>query len=220
VTSDELDQTERGRILQVVRGELSFPRVGRVVTVWPHTGAEDRPSNHEVDVAIPPGEPVQEPRRVPILQPTGGAAYVPREGDLVLVGYLRGSGDRPIVLGSVYGDADADRAPLASESDIRATRGSLYTELAGDGSYARIAKKPDDLEAPTATVEIDAQGTITLDTDGDVTVSAGGDVVIDEGGEAAPVAKQNHTHPYDWTDGGGSGDTGTPNESGTATEIE
>jgi hypothetical protein len=220
VTSDALDQTERGRILQIVRGELSFPRVGRVVTVWPHTGDESVPSNHEVDVAIPPGEPVKEPRRVPIMQPTGGAASLPREGDLVLVGYLQGQGERPVVLGAVYGDADRDRAPRANGGDIRATRGSLYTELAGDGSYARIAKKPDDLEAPTATVEIDAQGTITLDTDGDVTVSAGGDVVIDEGGEAAPVAKQNHTHPYGWTDSGGSGDTGTPNESGTETEIE
>ena len=157
MTSDELDLTERGRILQIVRGELSFPRVGRVVTVWPHTGDESVPSNHEVDVAIPPGEPVQEPRRVPILQPTGGAAYVPREGDLVLVGYLRGSGDRPIVLGSVYGDADQDRAPTAGEADVRLRRDNTTIEItstdAGD-DVVRVTRQPEDANVPDMGLEL------------------------------------------------------------------
>lgn len=162
MTSDEIETTERGRILNVVRGELSFLRRGRVVTVWPHTGSESIPSNHEVDVAIPPGEPVQEPRRVPVLQPTGGAAFVPQEGDMVLVGYLQGSGERPVVLGGVYGDADDDRAPVASKGDIRLTRGDLAVELAGDGSSARLALRPDGTTEPDVVVEVDSSGTIRL----------------------------------------------------------
>lgn len=183
MTSDELDMTERGRILQVVRDELSFPQVGRVITVWPHTGDEERPSNHEVDVAIPPGEPVQEPRRVPIQQPVGGAAYVPRVGDLVLVGYLRGNGDRPIVLGSVYADADRDRAPLAETGDVRVKRGSTYCEVAGDGSWVRMARKPGDLEPPTAKVEIDANGDVRIESDGDILLNG--------------IPWDTHGHPYD-----------------------
>jgi hypothetical protein len=157
VTSDALDQTERGRILQIVRGELSFPRVGRVVTVWPHTGDESVPSNHEVDVAIPPGEPVQEPRRVPIMQPTGGAAYLPREGDLVLVGYLQGQGERPVVLGAVYGDADQDRAPTAGEGDVRLRRDNTTVEItstdAGD-DIVRVTRQPEDADTPDMGLEL------------------------------------------------------------------
>jgi len=218
VTTEDIDDSERGRILQVVRSELSMLRIGRVTTVWTHTTETDQ-SNHEVDVAIPPGESMQEPDRVPIMQSTSGAAYVPREGDLVLVGYLQGSGERPVVLGAVYGDADADRAPLADEGDVRIHRGQLYSELAGDGSVARIAKKPGDQDTPTARVEIDDTGSVTVETDGDITISANGDVVIDEGGEAKSVATADHTHDYSWTDAGGSGITGPPSET-TSTEIE
>lgn len=157
MTSDEIETTERGRILNVVRGELSFLRRGRVVTVWPHTGNESVPSNHEVDVAIPPGEPVQEPRRVPVLQPTGGAAFVPREGDMVLVGYLQGSGERPVVLGAVYGDADDDRAPTASAGDIRLRRKGATIEIAsidaGD-DVVRVTRQPEGSDTPDMGLEL------------------------------------------------------------------
>jgi hypothetical protein len=144
VTTEDIDDTERGRILQVVRSELSLLRTGRVTTVWTHTSGADQ-SNHEVDVAIPPGESMQEPDRVPVMQPTTGAAYVPQEGDLVLVGYLQGSGKRPVVLGAVYDDADSDRAPLAGEGDVRLRRRDATIEIvttdAGD-DVVRVTRQP------------------------------------------------------------------------------
>lgn len=161
MTTDDLELTERGRILKLVRGELSFPRVGRVRTVWTHTDPADS-SNHEVDVAIPPGEPLEEPRRIPVLQPATGGVYVPKEGDLVRVSYLDGDGDRPIVDGVVYGDADEDRAPLAEEGDIRLFRGDFGVELAGDGTHARLTQRTDGASDPDLVVEIDDTGTIRL----------------------------------------------------------
>lgn len=161
MTTDDLELTERGRILKLVRGELSFPRVGRVRTVWTHTDPADS-SNHEVDVAIPPGEPLEEPRRIPVLQPATDGVYVPKQGDLVRVSYLDGDGDRPIVDGVVYGDADEDRAPLAEEGDIRLFRGDFGVELAGDGSFARLTKRSDGNADPDLVVEIDDSGTIRL----------------------------------------------------------
>lgn len=215
--TDKLDPNELGRLLRELDEFVSPPRHGRVVNVWTHDSETDQ-SNHEVDVAVPPGGEVdQQHRRIPVKQPISGAAFVPQEDDLVLVVYR--NSDEPVALGAVYGDADADRAPLATEGDIRIRRGDLYTELAGDGSHARIARKPGDLEAPTAEVAIDDQGNVTIQTDGNITVSAGGDVVIDEGGEAKSVATEDHTHDYSWTDAGGSGTTGPPSET-TSTEIE
>ena len=222
MTGDAVEPTERGRIQALIDNAIALPRIGRVTAVRTHTDTSDT-SNHEVDVAVPPGDPVQEFRTVPILQPTGASVALPQEGDLVRVNFLDGDGDRPIVDGVVYADADRDRAPLADAGDVRVSRGDLYAELAGDGSVARLAKKPGDLDTPTATVSIDAQGAVTIKTDGDITVSAGGDVVIDEGGTAAPVAVQGHDHDFSGTTSDGasfSGTTTQPNQSGTNAEIE
>lgn len=223
--SDELEDTERSRILDLVRGEFDFPVVGEVTAVHPHTGNEDKPSNHEVDVAVPPGpNPTEAYDRRPVVVPTSGVVATPEKGDLVVLIFPKRSG-KPYVLGTVYGDKPDDRAPKAEKDTVRVTRGDLYLELAGDGSAGRIAKKPDDTKTPTAKVEIDDTGAVSIETDGDITVSAGGDVVIDEGGSAQKVAKQNHTHDFDYNGGGKnsstlSGSTNTPNESGTKTEIE
>lgn len=58
---------------------------------------------------------------------------------------------------------------------------------------------------------------IFLESSGDVDVKASGDIRVGEGGEK--VAKQSHTHPISWTDAGGSGNSGSPNENGTETTI-
>ena len=155
--TDILDENERGRILQLVQNNLSFPRIGEVQKVWTHSEAGDN-SNHEVNVAIPPGgEPFQEHRRVPILQPTSGVAYVPEVGDLVRVSYLAGNGDRPVVDGAVYGDADADRAPLADEGDVRLHRKGATIEVvttdAGD-DVVRVVRQPTDGQAPDMGLEL------------------------------------------------------------------
>jgi len=223
--SDELEPTERSRIRDLIAEQVKQPTIGEVQEVFPHTGNESRPSNHEVTVSVPPGpNPTETYQRRPVVTPTSGTVATPRKGDLVLLQFPKRS-DKPFVTGVVYGDQDDNRAPKGKKDTVRVTRGQLYTEIAGDGSIARIAKKPDDTKEPTAKVEIDDQGNVSIETDGDITVSAGGDVVIDEGGSAKPVARQDHTHDFTY-DGGGknssslSGSTNTPNESGTSTEIE
>lgn len=183
-SADDLDPNQRGAMLRLIREELAPPRVGRVAKVWTHDAQDDN-SNHEVNVAIPPGGDVdEEHRRVPIMQPTSGAAYVPSVGDMVLVTYLDGAD--PIVLGAVYGDADDDRAPIAGAGDARLRRGSLYVEAAGDGSSARIAKKSADDATPDLVIEVTDAGEIRLgDPDGDLQpVAREGDpveVTLDDG---------------------------------------
>ena len=177
--TDKLDPNERGETLRRISDASSPPRVGRVAAVRAHTGEESPPSNHEADVAVPPGSNVdQQHRDLPILQPVAGAAFVPRVGDLVMVAYR--NGDDPYVEGAVYGDAEEDRAPVAAEGDIRLTRGDLVVELAGDGSAARLALQPTDGESPTARVELTADGITRLaDENGNgIEVTNDGDVHI------------------------------------------
>jgi hypothetical protein len=218
--TDEFERTERSRILQLVRDEFQFPVVGEVQQTHPNNPSAARPSNHDATVSVPPGpDPIETYRRRPVAVPTSGVVAPPQVGDLVLLVFPRRA-DRPVVVGTVYGDED--RAPLGDTDDVRVNRGELYAELAGDGSSARLSKRPGDLDAPTARVEIDDQGDVTISTDGDINVSAGGDVVIDEGGTAAPVATDAHTHSVSGTtsDGASFSDTTTGPSDTTDAEIE
>lgn len=210
------EPTDLAYLRSLVREAVRPPEIGRVTSVRARD-SQEAISNHEATVSLLRRE--QALQDVPLVQPTTGAALVPQEGDLVLVAWAGPEADQPLVVGHLYGDADPDRAPLAAAGDVRLRRGDLYAELAGDGTHARLAKKPGDQDAPTAEVSIDDQGAVTIATDGDITVSAGGDVVIDEGGTAQPVATADHTHDYDWTDAGGSGTTSGPSDT-TSTELE
>lgn len=215
------EPTDLDYIRGIVRETVRPPEIGRVTAVRERAASSDV-SNHEADVSLLRRD--QTVRDAAILQPATGATLVPQPDELVLVAFAGAEADRAVVLGHLYGDADADRAPLATAGDVRIRRGDLYTELASDGSSARIARKPGDRDTPTARVEIDDTGAVTIETDGDITVSAGGDVLINEGGTAAPVATESHTHSFEYI--GGGKDSGTLNGTTTGpsdtteTEIE
>lgn len=219
----EFDRTQAQWIENKIEDVVTFPQLGEVVGVTEHTSANDK-SNHEVDVILRDEE--KERRNVPVMSPASGDAYVPQAGDAVVIIFLDGDGEAPVVVGNIY-DIES-RAPLGREGIKRRKRGSLYTEIHEDGDWARIAKKSSDDGTPTSKVEIDDSGNTTklnIETDGDITISADGDVLIDEGGTAQPVAVQGHDHDFTY-DGGGdnsstlSGTTNTPNQNGTETEIE
>jgi hypothetical protein len=179
--TEQLEDTERARILSIVREEISLPKRGEVTAVYTHDDPDDA-SNHEVDVQIPPGpRPLREHRRVPVGVPADGAVAVPREGDHVLVQYEAGDGDRPLVTTVFYGDADEDRAPLGDEGDVRVRRGNVEADLAGDGSYGRLALTPDDGGSPDLVVEVDSDGTVRLgDPEGTLRpIARDGDAVED-----------------------------------------
>lgn len=160
--TEELEDTERARILSIVRDEINLPQIGEVTAVTTHSSSDDA-SNHEVDVQIPPGNnPIREHNRVPVGVPAGGTVAVPEQGDLVLVQYQAGDGERPLVTNVFYGDAADDRAPVGDVGDVRARRGDLEVDLAGDGSYARLAKTPTDGGTPDVVVEVASDGTIRL----------------------------------------------------------
>ncbi|OYR94038.1 hypothetical protein DJ71_02325 [Halorubrum sp. E3] len=154
--TDQLDPNRRGDTLRRISDASSPPRVGRVVAVRAHTGSESPPSNHEADVAVPPGGEVdQQHREIPVRQPGAGMAVVPREGDLVLVGYR--NGDDPYVDGAIYGDADDDRAPVASAGDIRLRRKGATIEIASTDAgddVVRVTRQPDDADAPDMGLEL------------------------------------------------------------------
>jgi hypothetical protein len=149
-------------IRRVVLEELARNRgslLGVVTTVYPHE-AEDDDNNYEANVQLKHEE--LELRRVPIAIGHVGVAAPPRAGDLVLVQFLNGDSNQPLVTGRFY-HAD-ERPPLHLEDEIllehRVTDDTLnHLRFAADGSIflQRDVTKPEDNSEARATIKIDGE---------------------------------------------------------------
>lgn len=222
----KFDKTESAHVERKIKEEVQELQFGKVVKVFEHTATDDD-SNFEVNVILRDED--KERRRLPIMTARKGEIAPPETGDNVIVGFLDGEGEAPIVLGNLY-DIE-NRPPLGRAGMYRLKRGSLYLEAHEDGDWARLSKKSADDGTPTTKVEIDDSGAnpvVNIETDGDINISAGGDVVIDEGGTAKKVLTEDAVFEYEQRvdTGDGSGGTTTQttttvsNNETTETEIE
>lgn len=172
----QFDRTEAGYMEQRIKDLLRMPQVGEIVKVREHT-AEDDDTNFECDVLIR-GED-QQRRGALLATPGRDALYVPREGDIVLVNFLDGNGESPVVTNVLY--TNEKRPPLGTEGTIRQKRGNLYYEADPDGNWMRLSQKSNDDDSGSdanARVEIDDSGanpTINIETNGaDININVSG----------------------------------------------
>lgn len=204
---------------------------GRVSKVWDKTSDAIDEGNIEVNVLT--RSQSNELRRVPLTHfDHSGHVSVPQEGDPIVLDYTSGRDRTAVAVASTHNEQDAHRAPNALAGHWRhewpGDTDNVYLEAEqADGSdgmpdLVRMGIKPGGLETATTEVAVDNSGSspkIRIETDGDIELNADGDILINTAAGAEPVAKQNHTHAYSWTDSGGSGNTDTPNEEPTETQI-
>lgn len=164
--SDELEDTDRSRIRKLIRDAVQQPTIGEVQEVFAHTGSEDRPSNHDVTVSVPPGPNATETyERRPVVVSTSGAVSTPEVGDLVLLIFPARSDD-PFVIGTVYGDQEEDRAPIAGPTDRRISRSGASVEVIqtdSDETVIRVVDRAANEDTISTGVEINTDtGDIVL----------------------------------------------------------
>jgi hypothetical protein len=162
-------------IRRVVLEELARNRgslLGVVTTVYPHE-AEDDDNNYEANVQLKHED--LELRRVPIAIGHVGVAAPPRAGDLVLVQFLNGDSNQPLVTGRFY-HAD-ERPPLHKEDEIlfeqRVPDGTLnHLRFAADGSIflQREVTKPEDNSEAKTSVKVEAEGNVEVKVGEKITV--------------------------------------------------
>ena len=163
-------------IRRVVLEELARNRgslLGVVTTVYPHE-AEDDENNYEANVRLKHED--LELRRVPIAVGHVGVAAPPRVGDLVLVQFLNGDSNQPLVTGRFY--HAGDRPPLHKEDEIlfeqRVSDDTLnHLRFAADGSIflQRDVTKPEDNSEAKASIKIDGSS-------GDIEIKSADTIVI------------------------------------------
>jgi hypothetical protein len=162
-------------IRRVVLEELARNRgslLGVVTTVYPHE-AEDDENNYEANVRLKHED--LELRRVPIAVGHVGVAAPPRTGDLVLVQFLNGDSNQPLVTGRFY-HAD-ERPPLHREDEIlfeqRVPDGTLnHLRFAADGSIflQRAVTKPEDNSEAKTSIKVEAEGNVEVRVGEKITV--------------------------------------------------
>lgn len=173
-------------IQRVVQEELARQRtalLGVVTAIFAHE-AEDDENNYEVDVRLKHEDLVL--RKVPMAVSYMGMAVPPREGDLVLVHFLDGDLNQPVIGGRFY---HADERPPLHKADEILFEQRLpddkfnHLRLAGDGSIIiqRDVTNREDNSAAKAGIKIDPDGNIEIKT-GDklvIAIQEDGNITID-----------------------------------------
>lgn len=192
----ELYDTLQKLIRQELRGRR-LAELGQVQTVYPSD-----PGNYDVDVVLHATDLVL--RHVPVLTPRKGHASLPEVGDLVLLQFMGGDINRPVVVGTLYnGD---DRPPENAENgwvlqlpsgpddkasglriEVRQSSPIGFTvSLKGDKFELRVQDDDPVARLTVAGTElaIDGSGGVKLKGAGDVAIEASGELKLKAGGNA------------------------------------
>jgi phage baseplate assembly protein gpV len=192
---------------KLVRHELRmrrFAEMGQVQAVYPSD-----PGNYDADVVLHATDLVL--RHVPVLTPRKGLASLPEVGDLVLVQFMGGDINRPVVIGTLYnGD---DRPPENKENDwvlqlpagpddkesglrveVRQSDPRGFTVSLKGKKFELLVQDDDPVATLTvadAKLTIDGSGKVQLEGPGDVEIKAGGKLKLEAGGDAEITAGGN-----------------------------
>jgi hypothetical protein len=164
-------------IRRLVREELAQQRpsrLGVVTAVFPHE-SEDDEANYEANVRLKHED--LELRRVPMTVGCIGFAAPPRAGDLVLVHFVQGDLNLPLIIGRLY-HAD-ERVPLHLEDELllehRLPDGTLnHLRFAADGAIylQRKVTAPEDNSEALTSIRIEGAS-------GDVEIRTGDSLVLE-----------------------------------------
>ncbi|MRX51180.1 Rhs element Vgr protein [Paracoccus sp. S-4012] len=181
---------------QIIREELRalrLPELAVVQEIHPHADEGDD-DNHACTVRLRDTGLVM--ARVPVMVHRKGAAAIPDVGDLVLVQFLGGEANAPVIVGSLYNDEDRPPVNAAGDAvlrlpvnagecegvELRVSSADAATALLALGPSLKIALKDDD---PVVVIEVGGgKATLKIESDGTVTLTSDKAVAI-EGGEVS-----------------------------------
>lgn len=146
--------------------KLNMVEMGIVTSIFPHSDASDH-NNCECNVKFKNRN--LELRKVPIATQHIGFASVPNVGDLVLIAFIQGNINAPVVIGRLYNDEDippvheAGEIVFESPDDKKSEVRRLFMKFP-NGIVLTITD--DELKAEVG------KSVVTIQTDGDVTIES------------------------------------------------
>jgi uncharacterized protein involved in type VI secretion and phage assembly len=175
-------------IQQLVREEVGRMRTAELATVQKqhsHSSSGDS-DNYACTVVLRDSGIVL--ARVPVATERIGSASIPAVGELVLVQFLNGDVNAPVIVGRLYNDADRPppnddgqailHLPLGASDDQ-----AVHVELHSDtrkaivklGSALALTVQDDD---PVVKVDVAGQATLKIGKDGSIAIESSTDISI------------------------------------------
>lgn len=168
--------------------------LGIVTSVFPHASESDK-DNYECSIQLknkkqPDGSDF-ELRKVPLLTQHLGLVNIPKVGDLVLVTFIGGNLNAPVIIGRLYNDED--RPPINQEQEFLLQHnleegGSLKIDAEGVITLTSkneenvITVKDEEITAATDKASVTVKdGDITLKNEQCQVVLSGSNITIDNG---------------------------------------
>ena len=167
----------------IVRDEMARNRCAELgIVVQVHANGGDG-NNHQVDVRLRSSG--VELKRAPVTVQRYGISALPRVGDLVLVVFLRGELNAPMVIGCVY-DAgvqppEADEGEMVYVVPDEGREKHLHMELPS-GTTLTFGGEKVTLVSGETQVEIENDGSVKIHSAKNVELSASGDISLQADG--------------------------------------
>lgn len=180
---ESIVKSEVQSMIKIARAEarkIHVAELGVVTKVFPHSGGDK--NNYECDVKLRDKDITLE--KVPVATQHIGLANIPHEQDLVLVTFISGDINSPIVIGRMYNDKD--RPPEFKEEEIiykppyseNADLKRLYIELPGESLKVTLSEKGVDI-ITGADVHIHTSGNTVITSDGSISLQAAADLSLE-----------------------------------------
>ncbi len=146
--------------------KLHIMEMGIVTSIFPHS-EESNKENYECNVKLKNRD--LELRKVPIATQHIGFAYVPNVGDLVLLSFINGNINAPVLIGRLYNDEN--RPPVNNAGEM------VFESPDPEKSGLRrlFMKFPNGIVLSITDNELKAEigkSRVTIKTDGDVTIES------------------------------------------------
>lgn len=183
---------------KLIRQEIASLRTAELATVQEVYPAD--PDNYSCDLALRDSQLVL--KHVPLLTSRKGFASVPDVGDMVLVQFVGGDLNRPLIIGSLYNDEDRPPENAAGQVVLNlpaqeAPDSALHLELNESGPMSlklnigdavQLTLQDDDPVVTldvggNSTLNIDRGGAVTIESNGDMNIKGAGNVQIEAGGQ-------------------------------------
>ncbi|HND34668.1 MAG TPA: phage baseplate assembly protein V, partial [Myxococcota bacterium] len=147
---------------------LKLGEIGVVTAIFPHAKGDTH--NYECSLKLRDGD--LELRKVPMCTPHIGMSSTPRIGDLVLVTYINGDTNNPVVIGRLYSDTSPPPDHEEKAWHVQSPyQDQTHMTLAADGAVKLAAGKTTLTMKKDGIIEINGEAALEIKVSGDATVS-------------------------------------------------
>lgn len=190
-------KSEVESMIKIARSEaqkIHVAELGIVTAVYSHSGSDN--NNYECDVKLRDKDIKFE--KVPVATQQIGLANIPHEQDLVLVTFINGDINSPIIIGRLYNDKDRPpdfkeeeiiyKPPYSRNNDLK----RLYIELPGESLKITLSERGVDIRTDSDVV-IHTSGNTTIESDRAISIKASGNLSIQAAGSIGLESQSSMT---------------------------